>query len=250
MKQTQAIHVALKRLMRARGHTYAQAAAVLDLSEASVKRLFSRAELSLERLEALCDWVGVDIGDLIAMSRDVEPLVTALAPEQEVELLGDLSLLLTAFLVLNRWSEADILATFHFTKPELTRRLIRLERLGLIELMPFDRIKLRVARNFTWRRDGPIQRYFAHHVLPEFLATGFDAPGEQMHFVGGMLSRASALRLREAMEGLTRLLDELVAADLALPTAERHGVSLFIGMRPWEYSGFTRLRRKPREKFF
>lgn len=250
MKQTKAIHLSLKRLLRARGHTYAGAAAVLGLSEASVKRLFSRAELSLERLEQLCDWLGVDIAEVVAMSSEAEARVTELAPEQERELLANPALLLTAFLTLNRWSEADILATFNFTKPELTRMLIRLERLGLIELLPFDRIKLRVARNFTWHRDGPIQRYFATQVLPEFLNTRFDQPGEQMHFVGGMLSRASTLRLHEAMEGLTRLLDELVAQDLALPTAERHGVSLFVGLRPWEFSAFTQLRRKPREKFF
>ncbi len=250
MRQTQAIHIALKRLLRARGRNYAQAAAVLALSEASIKRLFSRAELSLERLESLCDWIGVDIGDLVVMSREVEPPVTALAPEQELELLADPALLLTAYLTINRWSEAEILATFRFTKPELTRRLIRLERLGLIELLPQGRIKLRVARNFTWRRDGPIQRYFATQVLPEFLSTRFDAPGEKMHFVGGMLSRASAARLTDAMEALTRLLDELVAGDLDLPTAERHGVSLFMGLRPWEHSSFTKLRRAPREKFF
>src|SRR5687767_15911329 len=102
MKQTQAIHAALKRLMRSRGKTYAQAAKVLDLSEASVKRLFSRAELSLERLELLCDWLGVDIVDVVALSEKAQPLITELTPEQERELLGDLALLLTAFLTLNR----------------------------------------------------------------------------------------------------------------------------------------------------
>jgi len=250
VKQTQAIHIALKRQIRARGYNYAHAAGVLALSEASVKRLFSRAELSLERLEKLCDWIGIDIGDVVTMSRDIEPLVTELSPDQERELLADPALLLTAFLALNRWNEADILATYRFTKPQLTRLLIRLERLGLVELMPFERIKLRVARNFTWRPDGPIQRYFAEQVLPEFLSTRFDAPGEQMHFVGGLLSRAAAIRLREAMTGLTRLLDELVAQDLSLPTSERHGVSLFIGLRAWEPSSFTQLRREPRQDFF
>ncbi len=250
MKQTKAIHLAVKQLIRSRGHNYAQAGVVLGLSEASIKRLFSRAELSLDRLEQLCDWLGVEIADVVAMSAEIDTPVTALAPEQEIELLADPALLLTAFLSLNRWSESEILETYRFSKPELTRRLIRLERLGLIELLPFGRIKLRTARNFSWRPDGPIQRYFAEYVLPEFLATRFDGAGEKMHFVGGMLSRASALRLRDAMDGLTRLLDELVAADLTLPTAERHGVSLFMGMRPWEYSAFTRLRRKEREKFF
>jgi DNA-binding Xre family transcriptional regulator len=250
MKQTEAIHNALKKLLRTRGRTYLEAARVLKLSEASVKRLLSRSELSLERLEVLCDWLGVEIGDLVAMSVAPGPLITQLDAHQEEELLRDTPLLLTAFLTLNRWSEAEILEIFEFKKVELHQRLRRLERLGLIELMPFDRIKVRAARNFGWRKDGPIQKYFAERVLPEFLATRFDAPGEQMQFVGGMLSRASIFKMHELMEGLARQFDELVTQDLHLPTQERYGTSLFMGMRPWEFSQFSRLRRKPREKVF
>ncbi len=250
MRQTLAIHAALKRLMKARGRTYAEAAVVLALSEASVKRLFAKGELSLERLELLCNWIDVDVAEVVELAQAVQPLVTALTPAQERELLKDPALLLVAFLVLNRWKEAEILEIFHFTKPQLTLLLIRLERIGLIELMPFDRIKLRAARNFAWRSDGPIQRYFSERVLPEFLATRFNEPGERMHFVGGMMSRASIHKLHEAMEALARQVDALVEADLALSADERHGVSLFAAVRPWEFSRFTQLRRGPRQKYF
>ena len=249
MRQTLAIHAALKRLLKSRGRTYAEAAAVLELSEASVKRLFATSDLSLERLERLCDWIGVDIVDVVELSKAEQPLLTELTPQQERELLVNASLLLTAFLVLNRWTEAEILETYRFTKPELTLLLIRLQRLGLIELMPFDRIKLRTARNFSWRKDGPIQRHFAERVLPEFLETHFINPGERMQFIVGMLSRASIRKVHEAIEDLAVRFDELVAQDLALPTSERHGVSLFVGVRPWEFSEFTRLRRVVRPDF-
>lgn len=250
MDQTRAIHLALKQLIRSRGRNYAQAAAVLDLSEASIKRLFSRGELSLQRLERLCNWLGVEIADLVSMSQAAEPLVTMLSPAQERELLADQGLLLTAFLLLNGWRERDILETFDFSKPQLTRHWVQLERLGLIELLPFDRIKLRTARNFSWRPEGPIEAYFAQQVLPEFLNTRFDQPGERRHFVGGMLSRASVHVLHQSMEALARQLDELVTQDLKLPVAERHGVSLYMALRPWEFSEFTKLRRQPRGKFF
>ena len=249
MKQTEAIHIALKKIMRSRGRTYAHAARVLDLSEASIKRLVSRSELSLERLEALCDWLGVEIADVVAQSADARPLLTQLDARQEEELFRDPALLLIAFLTLNHWSEAEILQVFSFTKPTLLQKLRRLERLGLIELMPLDRIKLRAARNFAWRKDGPIQKYFAERVLPEFVATRFDQPGERMQFVGGLLSRASIVKMHELMDTLARQFDELVAVDLKLPVAERYGVSLFAGLRPWEFSEFTRMRRGPREKF-
>lgn len=243
MRQTRAIHTALKRLLRSRGRTYADAARILELSEASIKRLFSRAELSLERLERLCDWIGVDVSDVVALSEGAQPLVAELDPKQERELVNDPALLVVAFLVLNRWSEKDILEAFRFKKAELAQKLVRLERLGLIEVLPFDRIKVRTARNFTWRKDGPIQRFFSQRVLPEFLSTRFDQPGEHMRFVVGMLSRVSMLKLHEAIDGLARLLDELVADDLKLPTSERRGVSLFMGLRPWEFTEFTKLRR-------
>lgn len=250
MKQTEAIHAALKRLMRSSGRTYAQAAHVLKLSEASVKRLFSRSELSLERLEVLCDWLEVEIGDVVALSAESTPLVTELDPLQEEELLRDVGLLLMAFLTLNRWSEAEILEIYNFKKTELTQKLRRLERLGLVELLPSGRIKLRAARNFAWRKDGPIQKYFAERVLPEFLRTRFDEPGEQMHFVGGMMSRASILKMHELMAVLARQCDDLVKQDLGLPIQERYGVSLLMALRPWELTEFTKLRRKPRSKFF
>ena len=246
VRQTQAIHAALKRLLRARGRTYAQAATVLELSEASVKRLFARGELSLERLERLCDWIGVDLAELVAASQAVQPALSELTPEQERELLRDPALLLVAFLVLNRWSEAEILAQYRFDKPGLDLRLIRLERLGMVELLPFDRIRLRTTRNFAWRKDGPIQRFFAERLLPEFLSTRFDQPGEHAQFVGGLLSRASVRKLHEGVDALVRQFDALVEQDLALPVAERDGASLFVGVRPWEFSGFTQLRRAPR----
>jgi DNA-binding Xre family transcriptional regulator len=243
MSQTRAIHLALKRLMRTHGRTYAQAAPVLELSEASVKRLFARSGLSLDRIERLCDWLGVDVVELVQRSADAAPLVTTLSQEQERELVRDPALLLTAYLVLNHWHEDDILAAFRFGKRELDGHLLRLARLGLVEVAPYGRIRLRTARNFSWRKDGPIQRYFADRVLPEFLSTRFAGDDERMHFLGGMLSRRSLLRLHDAMQDLARRFDEMVREDLRLPVAERDGVSLFIGARRWEFSDFSRLRR-------
>jgi hypothetical protein len=248
MRQTDAIHGALKRVMRREGQTYAGAARVLELSEASIKRLFSRSELSLERLERLCDWLGVDIAAVVALSESVQPLVTEIDSQQEWELLRDPTLLLVSILVLNGWSQADMLDTYRIEPAELQRKLRRLEKLGVIELLPADRIRLRTARNFAWRKDGPIQEFFATRVLPEFLATRFDGPGEHMRFLSGLLSRASLDKLRGSVEALAREFDELMAQDLKLPMDQRFGASIFVGMRPWEYSEFAKRRKRPRPR--
>lgn len=244
MTQTRSIHTALKRLLRARGFTYGDAARVLGLSEASIKRLFSRNALSLRRLETLCDWLQVDVHELVVLSREQEPLATQLSESQEVELLQDTGLLLLAYLLLNHWTPPEILDTYGFSRAELTRRMFRLEKLGLVEVLPFDRVRLKTARNFSWRRDGPVQRFFTERVLSEFLASPFDGADEAMEFVGGMLSARSIALLQGRVRDLAREFDRLVNDDLHLPVSERRGVSLFSALRPWEFSDFNRFRRR------
>lgn len=244
MNQTRSIHSALKRLMKARGCTYSHAAEVLALSEASIKRLLSQNALSLERLETLCNWLQVDVHELVAMSREQEPLATQLSESQEVELLKDPGLLLLAYLLLNHWTPAEILDTYAFSRPDLVRRMFRLQQLGLLEVLPFDRVRLKTARNFTWRRDGPVQRFFTERVLREFLASRFEAPDEAMEFVGGMLSAKSIAHLQSRVHDLAREFDRLVEEDLRLPVAERQGASLFAALRSWEFSEFSRYRRE------
>ena len=48
---------------------------------------------------------------------------------------------------------------------------------------------------------------------------------------------------QDGVDALARLLDDLVAQDLSVPTSERVAVGLFAGVRRWEFSGFVSLRR-------
>jgi transcriptional regulator with XRE-family HTH domain len=54
----------LKRILKGRGITYAAVATGLGLSQASVKRMFSRREFTLQRLEDVCRIAGVDFAEL------------------------------------------------------------------------------------------------------------------------------------------------------------------------------------------
>src|SRR5690554_7972479 len=78
MAQTSAIVSELKRQLRAHGLTYQDVAQALELSEASVKRLFSDRQFSLKRLDQICGLMGMEITDL----------VRKLAPEPRVEKIG------------------------------------------------------------------------------------------------------------------------------------------------------------------
>jgi DNA-binding Xre family transcriptional regulator len=61
---------ALKRMLRARDVTYGQVAQVLGLSEASIKRMFARQDLTLQRLEQVCRAAGIEFDELVRTANE------------------------------------------------------------------------------------------------------------------------------------------------------------------------------------
>jgi transcriptional regulator with XRE-family HTH domain len=245
MAQVSLLVTELKRCLKSQGITYAALGRQLNLSESSVKRLFARQSFSLKRLEQICNLVGLEIADLVGLMNERREFLTELTPEQEEALLADSKLLLTMYLLLNGWTLPEITSTFTIDEAEVERLLIRLHRARIIELLPFNRVKLLTARNFTWRKNGPVQKFFAREVQREFLDSTFAGPGEHWRFVAGLLSRASLAQLQQSLDRVAREFDELVRRDAVLPLGEKRSSSAVLALRPWEFSVFTALRRKP-----
>ena len=97
---------ALKRMLKGRGITYAGVAAGLGLSEASVKRMFSRGDFTLQRLEDVCRVASIDFGELLHAASVHEAGMTHLTIEQEEEIVSDPKLLLVAFCAVGHWTLA------------------------------------------------------------------------------------------------------------------------------------------------
>lgn len=243
MAQTLELVEALKAALKAQGLTYADVAGRLGISEATVKRLFARGGFTLKRLEAACALVNLDISDLAELAVERVPLASTLTPAQEEALVQDPKLLLIAFLVMSHWRFSEIVAAFEVSDHEAVRLLARLDRLGLIHLLPGNRIKLRTSRNFSWRKEGPVQAFFERQVLPEFLRAALKGQDPGIRFVGGLLSEASLLQFRQSLDKLARDFDELVEQDKRLPLERRHSCATLLAVRPWEFSQFARLKR-------
>jgi transcriptional regulator with XRE-family HTH domain len=244
MAQIDSLVTELKRALKTQGLTYAALARALKLSESSVKRLFSTQNFSLQRLEQVCNLLGIEISDLVQMMNARREYLTQLTPEQEEALLADPKLLLMTYLLINGWSVDEIVANFTIDAGEAERLLIRLHRAKIIELLPFNRVKLLTARNFTWRKNGPVQRFFQQHVQREFIDAPFSGSGEQFRFVGARLSRAGLAQMQQSIERIAREFDELARRDEALPVSERQSCAAVLAIRPWEFSMFASLRRR------
>lgn len=67
MAQTAALVNAPKFVLRGRGVTYAEVAKGIRLSDASVKRIFAARSFTLEQLDQVCSFIGMEISDLAKM---------------------------------------------------------------------------------------------------------------------------------------------------------------------------------------
>ncbi len=234
----------LKRELKARGVTYAQVARKLSLSEASVKRMFSRRSFTLKRLDQVCEPANTEFSDLARALQQEEKLISQLTHEQEKEIVSNRKLFLVAVCVLNQVSLEQILATYELTKAECIQLLARLDRLGFIQLQPNNRIRLLVSRNFAWLADGPIQRFFKQQAHNEYFRSRFDRPDEYMIVVNSMLSKASSAAIVAKLKRLARECSELHGEDARLPLGERSAMSLLLAVRHWELQAFAELRRR------
>src|SRR5262245_48529796 len=234
---------ALKRALHARGMTYAALGGALRLSEASVKRMFSRGTFTLARIEQILGVLELDMHEVARMchASEGESLLTI---EQETALAGDERLLSLFWLVLNGWTFGEILEHFAVSRTELTVAFARLATVALIEWSSGDRARLLVPKDFRWRDAGPAKRAYARRVLDEFLASRFDAPLELMRFESRLMSAESAAILRERLSRLVDEFNRLVEADAAVPCQRRVGVALLAACRPWQFSALDALRKR------
>lgn len=250
MSQTRPLIDTLKQELRKQHLTYKDVSVALDLSETSVKRLFSDAAFSIQRLEKVCELLQMDISDLVhQMERNIE-LTSELTREQEQELVSDVKLLLVALLLMNKLRFEDILAIYDITEPEGIRLLARLDRMKIIDLLPGNRVKLMISPNFQWIAGGPIQRFFETRVQLEFLNSSFNGPGQLRVFVSGMISRDANAEIIRKMQHLAKEMSDLNAAAENLPLEERFGTSLMMAIRPWEVNVFSELRRSQDTRVF
>jgi hypothetical protein len=235
---------ALKKSVRARGLTYAELGRRLRLSEASVKRMFSRGTFTLARIEEVLAAVDLDLYEVARMSRGAAAGPAELTHEQELGLARDERLLAVFWLLLNGWSFEEILGAFSITRTELTIAFARLEKLKLIEWGPRERARLLVARDFVWRPGGPAKKAYGRRAMAEFLQARFDAPLETLRFESRELSPESAATLKGKLERLVAEFKELADADSALPSGRRVAFALLAACRPWQFSVLNALKRR------
>lgn len=233
----------VKRRLKIQGMTYRDLATALGISEASVKRMLATRRLTLDRMLEISHLLGFTLAELTHEAVASESRLRTLTEAQEGELVADEKLLLVTVCVLNHWEIKDILDIYSLSEAECIQRLVKLDRLRLIHLLPGNRIRLNVTRDFDWRTKGPIRSYFLSQGLGDFLRSDFSHGDEAMSFSHAMLTGAAMTKMQAELRKLRQKFSELHEESLAAPLIMRRGTGMFLAMREWEPGAFVNLRR-------
>jgi len=243
MSTTADLVLALKQELKAARLTYADLARKLGLAESSVKRMLARGDMPLSRIDAICRALKLDFAELARRVADAQPLLAELTQAQEKAVVADKKLLLVAICVLSQWTLEQMVASYRLSEAECVKYLAQLDRIGIIELRPLNRYRLKLAKTFRWRPHGPVMDYFREHALLDYYSGGFDGHGEGLLLVHGSISRSLAPAFVERLQRVAQDFAQQHQADQKLPESAREGYTLLLAMRSWEFEAFTALRR-------
>lgn len=233
MSQIECLLGCLKQELKSRGMTYADLGEMLDISEASVKRIFSIKEVSLSRLESICHCLQLTLSDCFAMLDNNIPRLKYLSIEQEQALVNDTTLLIIAVSVMNHWQFDDLRSHYQFNEFEIIQKLAALDKMKLIDLLPGNRIRSRLHPDFDWLPNGPIQTFFNKNLMQDFFNSTFSDDKEFLMIRSGMLSDAQIVTLQKRLKSTAKTFVENCHKERKLSVNDKSGVALIIALRPW-----------------
>ena len=141
-------------------------------------------------------------------------------------------------------TEEQIVAIYDISEAQAVKYLLRLDKIGFLELLPNNRVKLLVARTFAWIPNGPIHTYFKKEAYGDYLNSQFDGETELLRLVNVMLSKKSTAALLERLKQVAVEFSQQHQEDARLPGDERLAISFMLAARPWMPQTFKALLRQ------
>jgi DNA-binding Xre family transcriptional regulator len=243
MSTTSDLVLAIKKELKSAQMTYADLAQALGMAESSVKRMLAKGDMSLSRVDEICRALKIDFAELSRRVADAQPLLTEMTVEQERAVVADKKLLLAAICVLSQWTLEQITTRYRMSEAECVKCFAQLDRIGIIELRPLNRYRLKLAKTFRWREHGAVMNYFRENAVLDYFSGGFGGHGEGLLMVHGTISRALAPTFLERLQRVAQDFSQQHQADQKLADKDREGYTLVLAMRKWEFGAFEQLRR-------
>lgn len=224
---------ALKGLLKSQGLTYQAVADTLKISRITVKRYLSGRGLTVGALERLCSVVGLTLADITEIAKyrqdDSKGYLTV---TQEEELFAQPFLAILFILLSRGWSPDQLKAEFKLNDVELDGYLIKLDKLKLIELHPFGRIRMLVGHPFQVIPGRPLSRGFDRYVKDDLFRTDVLSNDVTYRYNYFKMSRGSQQKFTTMLDDLLKATEQLTVQERNLPSDAASWQSVFVLVSP------------------
>jgi len=159
----------LREVLKSKNFTYALLAQKLDVSEVTVKRIFSTQNCNLQTIFQICDVVGISFFDLAALSNQEQEKDYVLTDEQE-KFFATNPAFFGILRSLHRGTNPNTIAKqWGLNQQRLFRVLRKLEQLNLLEVLPQNQVRMKTLGNLRFQHQGPLARKILRPQILQFL---------------------------------------------------------------------------------
>lgn len=161
----------LKKILKSKGLTYKEIGQFLDLSEVSVKRIFSQNDCSLSRLSAICSLVNLSILELSELTKKAsENENFHLSAKQEKTFSENLKLFYFFRELYRGEAYLQVLKELSLEKEEGFLYLRKLESLEILEVLPYDQFKFKIKGRIRPKINGELFNKIIKDIDQQFLS--------------------------------------------------------------------------------
>lgn len=232
LSSKQVVHT-LKKVLKSKGISYKELAQKLNLSEPSIKRIFSDEDFSLSRLEKICDSIGMDFFELMQTAFSSNAVSRQELTIEQEEFLCKSSDSFTFFhLLLQGESVQNICKKHALSELRKTKILLELEKAGLLELHVDNKVKLLVSRSIRWIPDGPLKRKYGERLRSQFFNSTFKGTDEHLRMISTRLSLSTQTIIQRKTKQLIREIEDMCALEENSEDLPEASFNILLAYRP------------------
>lgn len=230
----------LRDLFRQHGLRFSDVAKRLGVAERTVTRWFSVDSLETSILQQMSGLVGIDFFALCELaSRRVESRPSRHTIQQEQALASSPLLTYLFAQICKGWTAQELRDDIDIPEPVLVDHLLQLDKIGLIDLLPGNQIRLKTAKEMLLNPNGPYARNLNRWLGEVFKNPNVDEENSVWVCDFMKLTPGSRERLERKFRALMQEAYELSDSDRRANAALRDWYSVVLVVRPQDIRPFN-----------
>jgi len=231
---------ALRQLLRARGLRHSDIAQRLGVAERTVTRWLSGERIDAQTIEQLCSLTGLSLFEVCDFaSQRHEQHNNQLTMKQEAVLAEESVISYFFFGLLKGWTPKELQEDADIPEAVTVKVLVRLDKAGLIELLPGNEIRLRIARKIVPRNGGPISHAMNKWLRQTFRDININDKRSVIQYQELKLSAGSMAQIAKKFESLLEEIRGIAATDRPNHNNRKHWHTVLLAAQHHEIGPYA-----------